>query len=190
MADQSEAARSERLGNRVALTIAVLASFVALSAIKGGNIAQAMEQAHAERNNSWAWYQAVRVREDMSTYELAHLNRLARTTGGGAEAARLAAEITEQEAEVAHVRARKDEVEQRARAAEAEHEALALLDDQYDLSTALISIAMAILAVCVLAKVFWLYWFSLVPGIGGMAIGIAAMVRAPINAQFLFAWLS
>jgi hypothetical protein len=190
MAQDEASARSERLNNRVALTIAVLASFVALSAIKGGNIAQAMEQASAERNNSWAWYQAVRVREDMSTYELAHLSRLARNAGPGAEADRLAAEIVEQEAEVGRVRARKDEVEARARAAETEHAALSTLDDQYDLSTALISIAMAILAVCVLAKAHWLYWFSLMPGLAGMGVGAAAMARVPIEAELLFAWLS
>ena len=62
--------------SRVALTIAILASFIAFAAIKSGNVAEAMQQAQAERNNGWAWYQAVRVREDMATYELADLERL------------------------------------------------------------------------------------------------------------------
>lgn len=190
MTEGTPSAVQERLSNRVALTVAIFASFVALAAIKGGNIAQAMEQAQAERNNSWAWYQAVRVREDISTYELAHLQRLARTTDNTTEAPRLRTEIVAQEGEVARVRARMAEVQARARAAEAEHTALSTLDDQYDLATALISIAMALLAVCVLAKAGWLFWFSLAPGVLGMAVGAAAMVRAPINAQFLFAWLS
>jgi hypothetical protein len=187
MAEETSA--GDKLNNRVALTIAVLASFIALAAIKGGNVAQAMEIASAERTNSWAWYQAVRTREDMSTYELAHLNRLARTARG-AESERLAAEITAQEEEIARIRTRLQEVQDRARAAEAEHSALSVIDDEYDLSTALISIAMAILAVCVLAKTFWLFWFALVPGGVGIAVGLMAMLRLPIDAQFLFGWLS
>jgi hypothetical protein len=184
-------ARSETLNNIVALTIAILATFLALSAIKGGNIAQAIEQASAERNNSWAWYQAVRVREDMSTYVLAGLNRSLRTTPPQSEeAARLRAEIAEQEAEVSRVRERKDEVQARAEGAETEFAALSLIDDQYDLSTALISIAMSLLAVCVLAKARWLFVFSLLPGLAGMGVGVAAMLRIPIQAQALFAWLS
>lgn len=180
--------------NRIALTIAVLASFLALSTIKSSNLTQAMDQAQAERNNSWAWYQAVRVREDMASYELAHLQRLARTQAPASqslnEAGLLAAEITAQEAELAHVRVRKDEVELRARGAETQHGALSVLADQYDLSDALIAIAMTLLAVCALAKARWLYWFSLVPAAAGMVFAAAAMARFPIALQALFAWLN
>ena len=191
MAESEAGSSNDTLSNIVALTIAILATFLALSAIKGGNVAQAMEQASAERNNSWAWYQAVRVREDMSTYVLADLNRSQRNTDAASEeATRLAAEITEQEAEVGRVRARKDEVQARAQNAETEFAALSIIDDQYDLSTALISIAMSLLAVCVLAKAPWLYWFSLLPALAGVGVGVAAMLRIPIQAQMLFAWLS
>lgn len=191
MADETSDKSSEALNNLVAMTIAILATFLALSAIKGGNIAQAIEQASAERNNSWAWYQAVRVREDMSTYVLADLNRSLRTTApNSTEATRLRAEITEQEAEVGRVRARKDEVQARAQGAEAEFATLSVIDDQYDFSTALISIAMSLLAVCVLAKTRWLFFFSLAPAAAGVIFGIAAMLRMPIGSSVLFAWLS
>ena len=180
----------ERSNNLVAITIALLAAFVAVTSIKGSNVAQAMEAANAERNNSWAWYQAVRVREDMATYQLANLERMARGERNPAAAERLAGEIREQIAEVGRVRARKDEVEQRARGAEAEHARLSGLDDQYDLSGALVSIAMALLAVCLLMKTRWLYWFSLLPGLAGIGFGMTAMLHVPIQAEQIFAWLS
>jgi hypothetical protein len=185
-----EASASERSNNLVAVTIALLAAFVAVTTIKGSNVAQAMEQASAERNNSWAWYQAVRVREDMSTYELAHLERLARVERDGAEAQRLAAAIEEQNAEVGRVRARLEEVRQRALGAEAEHARLSGFDDQYDLSSALISIAMALLAVCLLIRTRWLFWFALLPGAIGIAFGATAMLNVAIEAEMIFAWLS
>lgn len=176
---------NQRVNNMVALTIAILAAFVAVTAIKGSNVAQQMEQASAERNNSWAWYQAVRVREDMATYQLANLQRAARTYSDAA----LEAEITEQIAEVGRVRARKDEVEARARGAEAEHARLGAFDDQYDVSSALISIAMAILAVCLLIRARWLFWFSLAPAVIGIAFGVTAMLQMPIQMGGFFGWL-
>lgn len=184
MSDDDKA--NERTNNLVALTIAVLAAFVAITAIKASNVEQQMEQAQAERNNSWAWYQAVRVREDMSTYQLANLQREARAQPGDLA---LQAEITEQIAEVARVRARKDEVQVRATEAEATHGRLSTIDDQYDISGALISIAMAILAVCLLIRARWLFWFSLAPALIGMAFSVTAMLQIPVHVGELIAWL-
>lgn len=190
--------------NRVALTIAVLASFVAVTTIKSRNVDQEMMQAQAETNDNWAWYQAVRVREDMATYELAHLNRLARTTPAPAkapasvaagaplpstEAQTLANDIKAQEGELAHIRQRKDEVQKLATDAEKKRERFKVRDDQYDLSEALISIAVTLLAVCALAKARWLYWFALLPAAGGLFWGITAMAELPFYAKALFAWL-
>lgn len=190
MTDENSA--GERFNNRIALTIALLVTFLALSTIKSGNADQAVAQAQAERNNSWAWYQAVRVREDMATYELQHLQRLARTQDAAVvtEVQALAAEVTAQEGELARVRERKDEVEQRALGAEADLVRLSVIADQYDFSDALLAIAMALLAVCALAKTRWLYWFSFLPAAGGLTWGIAAMLKYAIPAQALTAWLN
>jgi hypothetical protein len=190
VADENSA--SERFNNRIAMTIALLVTFLALSTIKSGNADQAVAQAQAERNNSWAWYQAVRVREDMATYELQHLQRLARTQDAAVvtEVQALAAEVTAQEGELARVRERKDEVEQRALGAEADLARLSVIADQYDFSDALLAIAMALLAVCALARTRWLYWFSLLPAAGGITWGIAGMLKYAIPAQALTAWLN
>jgi hypothetical protein len=186
----SEDAPSRRSEGLIAIVIAILASFVAVTSIKGSNVAQAMEQANAERNNSWAWYQAVRVREDMATYQLANLQRLIPAQSDPPAAARLAAEIAEQEAEVVRIRARKDEVQHRAEAAEVEHAALSQFDDQYDLSGALISIALALFAVCLLIRTRWLFVFAVAPALAGVGMGATAMLRIPVAAEQVFAWLS
>jgi hypothetical protein len=190
MAEAGEDKAGERLNNLIAVTIAVLASFGALATIKSSNVAQAMEQAQAERNDGWAWYQAVRVREDMATYELANLQRLERVTTERREKRRLAADVTAQEAEVGRVRARKDEVEARAMTAEGELTRLSAIADQYDFSDALLAIAMALLAVCALARVRWLYWFSLAPTFAGVVWGLASMMKVVIPGQEFMAWLN
>lgn len=174
--------------NIVAITIAILASFIALSSIKSGNVAEEMQQAQAERNNGWAWYQAVRVREDMATYEMANLQRLKRTASRP-EMARLAPEITAQEAEIAHIRARLKEVKARAEGAEKDYARLNVLSDHYDFSDALIAITVTLLAVAALAKRRWLYGFALIPGFIGMAFALAAMFHRPFDMKFMFSWL-
>lgn len=179
---------NDPFSSRVALTIAILASFIAFSAIKSGNVAEAMQQAQAERNNGWAWYQAVRVREDMATYELANLERLKRTSGA-AEAARLAPEIVKQNEEIAHVRSRLAETKARAEGAEKDYNRLNLLGDHYDLSDALLAISITLLAIATLSGVRWLYWFAMAPAAGGIVFALAAMLQKPFNMTALFAWL-
>ncbi len=179
---------SDPFSSRVALTIAILASFIAFSAIKSGNVAEAMQQAQAERNNGWAWYQAVRVREDMATYELANLERLQRTSGA-AEAARLAPEIVAQNAEIGHIRDRLKQTKARAEGAEKDYDRLNLLGDHYDLSDALLAISITLLAIATLSGVRWLYWFSIAPAAAGIVFALAAMVQHPFNMTMLFAWL-
>lgn len=191
MSDASEgASKGDRLNNRIALTIALMASFLAISTIKSGNIEDGVAQAQAERNNSWAWYQAVRVREDMGSYELAELQRLQRTSASAEETQRLATEIVAQEAEMVHIRARKDEVEHRARGAEADFARLSVLADQYDLSDALLAISMALFAVCALGRVEWLFWFAMVPALAGVGWAGASMAGYAIPAQHFLGWLN
>src|SRR5262249_24216471 len=101
MAEESGA--DKRFNDLIAISIAFLASFMALSAIKSGNLDKAIAQTQAERIDNWAWYQAVRVREDMGDYELANLQRLERNTHDATERARLATEITTQNAENARI---------------------------------------------------------------------------------------
>jgi hypothetical protein len=178
MADSTEAASNDRFNNRVALSIALIATFLAVSTIKSGNVEQALAQAQAERNNSWAWYQAVRVREDMATYELANLTRAGQAT-----------EVAAQQAELGRIRARLEEVSGRAKAAEKDLEQLNALADQYDLSDALIAIAMSLLAVCALARNRPLYWFGFATAIVGGAWASASMAGLILPARQWLSWL-
>jgi ABC-type multidrug transport system fused ATPase/permease subunit len=181
---------SDRFNNRIALTIALLATAIAIFTIKAGNVNEAMMQAQAERNNGWAWYQAVRTREDMATYELSHLQRLRRTTPlESPEAARLTGEVSSQEGELARIRERLEETSARAEGAEAEYARLNALSDQLDLSEALLAVAITLLAVATLAQVYWLYWFALIPGLAGMALGVLAMANHALPIGMLTAWM-
>ncbi len=181
---------SDRFNNRIALTIALLATAIAIFTIKAGNVSEAMMQAQAERNNGWAWYQAVRTREDMGTYVLADLQRALRTTSPeSTEIAVLTLEIAGQETEIARIRERLAETSARAEASEAEYARLNGLSDQFDLSEALIAVAITLLAVATLAQVYWLYWFALIPGFVGTGLGVLAMANQALPLGALTAWM-
>jgi hypothetical protein len=187
---ETEASNSDQsFNNLIAISIAFLATFMALSAIKSGNLDKAIAQTQAERIDNWAWYQAVRVREDMASYQLANLQRLERTTRDGTERTRLAGDVSAQTAEIVHVQARKGEVQGMARRAESDLAFMQGFGDQFDLSDALLAIATALLAICALARVRWLFGFSLIPAAAGVIIGVMAMARIALSLGPLSAWL-
>ena len=56
---------SRRLNNAVAVTIALLATFMGVCKVKDDNICQAMQQAQADRLDHWSWYQAHNIRHEV-----------------------------------------------------------------------------------------------------------------------------
>src|SRR5919206_5368568 len=66
-ADESPAeARRSRLNTRVAVTVALLATFTGVCKVKDDNIVQAMQQAQSDRVDHWSYYQAKNVREEVA----------------------------------------------------------------------------------------------------------------------------
>src|SRR3954452_14199477 len=75
-ADDSVEARDRervRLNSRVAVTVALLATFLGVCKVKDDNIVQAMQQAQADRLDHWNFYQARNIREEIATSSLTQL---------------------------------------------------------------------------------------------------------------------
>src|SRR5258706_19265 len=62
--EQTEA-RAARLNAAVAITVAVLATFMGICKVKDDNIVQAMQQAQADKVDHWSYYQARNVRQEV-----------------------------------------------------------------------------------------------------------------------------
>ena len=56
-----------RLNTWVALTVAILATFMAVCKVKDDNVVQAMQQAQADRVDDWGYYQARNLREEVAS---------------------------------------------------------------------------------------------------------------------------
>src|SRR5690349_23552514 len=75
-----------RLTSWVALTVALLATFVGICKVKDDNIVQAMQQAQADKLDHWSFYQARNIRQELDEATVAEL-AAARARATGADAA-------------------------------------------------------------------------------------------------------
>ena len=59
-------ASGARLNAAVAITVALLATFMGICKVKDDNIVQAMQQAQADKLDHWAYYQARNLRQEVA----------------------------------------------------------------------------------------------------------------------------
>jgi hypothetical protein len=58
--------RDRRLNSFVAITVALLATFLGICKVKDDNLVQAMQQAQADKLDHWNFYQARNLRQDVA----------------------------------------------------------------------------------------------------------------------------
>lgn len=191
--DDTEAAptskRDRDLSTLVAITVALLATFLGICKIKDDNIVQAMQQAQADRLDHWAYYQARGLRKEVADATVTQL----RLTAAGASAAQqpsYAAAIAEFSALSEDQARKRDELKQQAEADQHLYDALNYRDDQFDLCDALIALAISLLAITALTHKRWLYALALVPTSGGVLMGIAGLLGWHLHSDWLARLLS
>jgi hypothetical protein len=176
--------RRQRLNNAIAIMVALLATFMGITSVKAGNVAQAMAQAQAHSIDRWAWYQAKKTRQSF-----------AQATLDGFEVQLAAAPPVQRpvlEEKVAKYRQEAErqtgelaEVEKEARGFDSTYERLNIHDDQFDFSDALLAIAISLFAVTALTQKRWLFMLGLVPTFFGVLYGLAGLFGLSLHSDFL-----
>lgn len=187
-----EAARSRKtawLNPAVAITVALLATFMGICKVKDDNIVQAMQQAQADKLDHWQFYQARNIREEVAKSTLVQLKLQAM---GAAPAARAAyQEQIEVYTKFAQDQnSKKEELKTAAEKDQVAYDALNYRDDQFDLSDALIAIAISLLAVASLTSLPWLYLLALLPSSFGVWMGMAGLAGWHVHPDALIQLLS
>ena len=185
----SEHKRRARLNAAVAITVALLATFMGICKIKDDNICQAMQQAQADKIDHWSYYQARNVRQEIAEAQATQL-RLQQASQPAAAQAAYAEAIAKYDALAKEQAQKKADVMAQANADQKNYDALNYRDDQFDLSDALLAIAISMLAVSSLTQLRWLYLLSLVPSAFGVLMGVAGLVGLHIHPDSLSALLS
>lgn len=189
LVEQAAEARAARLNATVAITVAVLATFMGICKVKDDNIVQGMQQAQVDKLDYWAYFQARTIRADVAEAAATQLT-LAQAAATADKAAVYETAIATYRAKQADQLRKRDELRALAEQAQDTYAALNRRDDQFDLSDALLAIAIALLAVTALTKLWPLYAVAMVPTAFGVLMGVAGLVDLPIHPNMLFRLLS
>ena len=162
------------LNTAVALTVALLATFLGVCKVKDDNIVQAMQQAQADRVDEWNFYQARNIREEVAKATVTEL-QLAAAGAQPAQAQAYHEAIARYQALVEEQTKKKDEVERQAKQDAETYDALNYRDDQFDLSDALVAVAISLLAITAVTHKRWLFWMAMVPTAFGILMGLAGL---------------
>ena len=184
----SESELKDRLTNWVAISVAVLAAFMAVTKIKDDNIVQAMLQAKSDAVDSWLEYESKRIKHHL--LELGRDQDIALHETTKVSSATLDSQLKHYESEIGRYQKEETDLLKKARGFESQYDTLNYRDDQFDLSDAALSMSIAMLAVTALTKKKWLLCLSLVIGVFGVVMGTAGLAGLKIHPGWLTRMLS
>lgn len=177
------------LNPAVAITVALLATFMGICKVKDDNIVQTMQQAQADKLDHWQFYQARNVREEVAKSTLVQLRLQALNAPAPSQAA-FQAQIAAYETLTRDQNLKKEELKTLAEKDQQTYDALNFRDDQFDLSDAAIAIAISLLAVSSLTQLPWLYLLALVPSGFGVVMGLSGLAGWSLHPDALIRLLS
>jgi hypothetical protein len=187
--DEPDPKAKKWLNNAIAITVALLATFMGICEVKDDNIVQGMYAAHADKVDYWAFYQARNIREEIARANVVQL----RLQADGAAPERKAgyeAAIKEYDKLASDQNRKKEEVKTLAEQAQKNYDALNFRDDQFDLSKAAIALAISMLAISALTQLSWMFFLALVPSLFGVVMGVAGLTGGSLHPNFLIAPLT
>lgn len=189
--DELNERRNSRLNAVVAVTVAILATFMGICKVKDDNIVQAMQQAQADKLDHWAFYQARNLRQGFAEGMVVLVQlQSARASQAAGTAAAYDQPIAKYLALAVDQAGKNEVLRGLALQDQKTYDALNYRDDQLDLSDAALAIAIAVLAVAALTQLWSLYYVALVPTVSGIAFGTAGLAGWPLHSSLLVKLLS
>jgi chromosome segregation ATPase len=180
--------KASGLGNTVAIMVALAATFVALVSVKDRNITLRMDQAQAKAIDTWNYYQAKSMKQNLAE---ATLDQLTAVRGSAATAAPdMEKRIANYEKQVARYEHEKGEVKEQAEGYEKRYEDLNARHDLFDLCDAALSVAIAMLGITALTRKRWLLGVAAVFLFIGVFFGVAGFAGLPIHPETAVKWLA
>jgi hypothetical protein len=171
-----------RLNNIVAVTIVLLVTFMGIGKVKQESLTLLMNEAQANKIDYWMWYQARNIRQDMA-------GSVADQFDAAAHAAppALRSDYVHRAGRYRRLsedqKQKKDRVKADADRFQAKYDSILSRVEQFHLSEAGLSIAIAVLAITSLTQRRWLYWLSMVPASFGTLMGLAGFLNWHIHSE-------
>ncbi|MDB5101260.1 MAG: hypothetical protein JWM80_5681 [Cyanobacteria bacterium RYN_339] len=174
----------DKLNIMIAVSVAVLSTFIALSNIKDGNIVQAMTVAQSGAVDTWSQFQAKRMRQAMSENAVRE-GEMIREIVPAERKATVDKLIATHKADIARYEKDKKELSEKAKGLEAEYEKLGNKDDQFDLADAVLTLSLTMMAMTALIGKKSLLYFAWAMMALGFFIGIGGFVGYAIHPDAL-----
>src|SRR5260370_3561620 len=179
----------DRLNNTIAVCVALLAAFMAVTKVKDDNIVRAMVEGKEDGVDTWNEYQSKGIKHHL--LELGHDQATAMRAFAPAQSATvLEDQLKRYDSEIERYVSDEKELQAKAHGLEDKYDALNYRDDQFDLSDAALSVSLAMLAVTALTRKRWLLWTSLVFAALRAAMGLAGLMGLPLHPNWLSKLLS
>src|SRR5947207_10691656 len=176
VSETMEGASESRLHSIVALLVAIGATFMALCNVKDGNIVQGMAQAQANAVDQWSYYQAKGMKQNLAEATLDQLQLQRAMLTDPKFAPLLDAKIAVYQKQVKKYEKEKIDIKANAEGQQKEYDLLNLHDDQFDMSDACLSVAIALFGVTALTKKRWLLIVALVFMFFGVLFGLSGFL--------------
>ena len=174
-ADERDRESHSHLNSAVAILVALTATFMALCNVKDGNVTQAMTQAQAQAVDTWSYYQSKSIKGHLAEQTVDQL-RIQRALAPPALLPMLDAKIAEYAKQAQRENSEKKKIQAQAEGYQKEYDHLNFRDDQFDMSDAALSVAIALFGVTALTQKRWL-----------ILVAIAFMLF-DLETVFLFIW--
>lgn len=172
-----EQAGKSKINSRVALFVAITATFMALCNVKDGNIVQSMSQAQAHSIDAWSYFQAKSTKQSIAENTLEIL-KVQNTAANNDLIAKYESQIKRYEKEKAEIKAQ-------AEGYQKEYDDINLFDDQFDMTEALLTISIAMLGITSLTQKKWLLYFSTAVSGMGIILGLAAFLKISLHSDLV-----
>ena len=174
--EQAQSGKS-KINTLVAIFVSVTATFMALCNVKDGNVVQAMSQAQAHSIDAWSYFQAKSTKEAIAENSL-ELLKLQKAPGSEEVIKKYEDQIKRYEKEKAEIKAQ-------AEAFTKEYDDINVFDDQFDMTDALLTIAIAMFGITALTQKRWLLWFAAGASLLGIIFGLAAFMKISLHSDFV-----
>ncbi|MES2328536.1 MAG: DUF4337 domain-containing protein [Bacteroidota bacterium] len=172
-----EQGSKNKINATVAVLVALTATFMALCNVKDGNIVQAMSQAQAHSIDAWSYFQAKSTKESIAenSLDIIELQK-------GADNSAMIKKYREQ---VARYEKEKAEIKKQAEGYQKEYEDINVFDDQFDMTDAFLSIAIAMFGITALTQKKWLLYFAAGISLLGIILGLAAFLHISLHSDLV-----
>lgn len=185
ISESIENAGESKLNSKIAIFVAITATFMAICNIKGGNIVQNMSKAQSKAVNGWSYFQSKSTKQNLTESTIDLLTVEMSATKDPAVKKEIENKLSKLKDKVDRYEKEKAEIKASAEGFEKSYDDMNIFDDQFDMTEAMLSIAIAMYGLSALTQKKKLFYFALGLSVFGFILGMSAFMGISLHSDFI-----